>query len=74
MIAMIGMIAQEYFTGVPVTIALLQWLDSGGILELISSPIQLLQIIINIPEFINQQLNVKSSSYSSGITLPNVLQ
>ena len=36
MIAMIGMIFQEYFTGVPVTIAMLQWLDSGGILELIS--------------------------------------
>ena len=74
MIAVIGMIFQEYFTGVPITIAMLQWLDSGGILELITSPFQLLQAIINIPEFINLSLNAKSSAYSSGMTIPNALQ
>ena len=74
MIAVIGMIFQEYFTGVPITIAMLQWLDSGGILELITSPFQLLQAIINIPEFINLSLNAKSSAYSSGMTMPNALQ
>lgn len=74
MIAMVGMIVQEYFTGVPVTLALLQWLDSGGILDLISSPFQIIQAILNIPEFINQQFSVKSSAYSSGLSIPNALQ
>ena len=74
MIAITGMIVQEYFTGVPVTLALLQWLDSGGILELVSSPFQLIQAILNIPEFISQQLSARSSAYSSGMTIPNGLQ
>ena len=74
MVAMIGMIVQEYFTGVPVTVALLQWLDSGGVLDLITSPFQIVQAILNIPEFINQQFNVKSSAYSSGLTIPSALQ
>lgn len=74
MVAIIGMIVQEYFTGVPVTVALLQWLDSGGWLDLISSPFQLVQAILDIPDFIFQQMSAKSSAYSSGMTIPNALQ
>lgn len=74
MVAMIGMIVQEYFTGVPATVAFLHWLDSGGILDLITSPFQIIQAILNIPEFITQQLSAKSSAYSSGTTIPNALQ
>lgn len=74
MIAITGMIVQEYFTGVPVTLALLQWLDSGGLLGIISSPVQLIQAILSIPEFVNQQLSAKSSAYSSGMTIPTNFQ
>ena len=74
MVAMIGMIVQEYFTGVPATVAFLHWLDSGGILDLITSPFQIIQAILNIPEFITQQLSAKSSAYSSGTTIPSALQ
>lgn len=49
MIAIIGMIFQEYVTGVPATEAGLRWLDSGGVLGLILSPYTLVQAVLSLP-------------------------
>ena len=48
MIAMAGMLVQEYLTGVPVTVALLQWLRDGGILDY--NPYTLVQTILSLPD------------------------
>jgi hypothetical protein len=72
MIAMVGMIVQEYFTGVPVTVAALQWLDGGGLLSIVTSPFQLIDNIIHLPEFISSQLAVRTASYSSGVSMPGM--
>ena len=48
MVAMAGMLFQEYLTGVPVTVALLQWLRDGGILDY--SPYTLVQSILSLPD------------------------
>ena len=50
MIAMAGMLLQEYLTGVPVTVALLQWLRDGGVLDY--SPYTMAQSLLSVPDTI----------------------
>jgi hypothetical protein len=62
----------KHHLGVPVTVAALQWLDEGGLLSIITSPFQLIDNIIHLPEFISSQLAIRTASYSSGVSMPGM--
>jgi hypothetical protein len=66
---MIGMIFQEYATGVPSTVAFVNWLDSEGLLQIVVSPYEIVQALLSLPQYIAQQVQSAMDAASSlGIT------
>ena len=67
MVAAMGMIVQEYVTGLPCGTALAQWLDSGGLLEVATSPVALMEAIVKLPKTVGDMFNSVTQSVG-GIT------
>lgn len=71
MIAMAGVLFQEYVTGVPCTVAFIDWLDREGLLQIILSPYELVQALLSLPQYVIDQVQStvnSASSSSAGIT------
>jgi Chlorophyll A-B binding protein len=68
MIAMAGVLLQEYATGVPCTVAFVDWLDKEGLLQIILSPYEITQGLLSLPRYIIDQVQ---STINSGSSAPS---